>query len=358
VDVRFVGRGHDRIRATHAKTLELSMDPDITERATCVIAVGVEGPATPMAGPVRIEISAGGETFELHALANSSWDPSGPAVIRRSPLRLPGTLATHADAASADLPRALVAALQSASAIVEVTIEPEPTAHDTVVLFAADLSRAADPRLTAEIDAAHTIVAEDDAARRLVAPRPGGPGATGRTLVVATRDLPGGSVHAHLVGATVETVGLPAALAAAAASPSRGPLTLAPSGADPRELMRSTPAGHRLVLATGADRLLALLSLALDVRGTAGATLAQDYAPPLRVVDGAIPELPSQDTVHVCLDAATESSALDPAVRAALKQLLADGVPTKTVAKVLTDLTGRPRREAYDAILHMGAERA
>jgi hypothetical protein len=350
-----VGRGHDHIRATHAKTLELSIDPHITERATCVIAVGVQGPATPMAGPVRIAISVAGETFELHALANSSWDPSGPAVIRRSPLRLPGTLATQADAASSDLPRALVLALQSPDTIVEVTIEPESTARDTVVLFAADPSRGTDPRLAAEIDAADTIVAEDDAARRLIPPRPG---ASGRLLVVATRDLPGASVHAHLDAAAIETVGLPARLAAAAASPSRGPLTLAPDGADARELMRSTPAGHRLVLATEPDRLLAVLSLALDLRGTASATLAQDYAPPLRVLDGRIPELSSHQTVHVCLDAATESSALDPAVRAALKQLLADGVPTKTVAKVLTDLTGRPRREAYDAILHMGTERA
>ena len=37
--MRFVGHGHERIRATHTKTLELSLDPDITERATCVIAV-------------------------------------------------------------------------------------------------------------------------------------------------------------------------------------------------------------------------------------------------------------------------------------------------------------------------------
>ncbi|MDT4949808.1 MAG: hypothetical protein QOJ37_2403, partial [Pseudonocardiales bacterium] len=104
--MRLVGRGDDRIRATHTKTLELTVDAAITERATCVLAVAVHPePAQPLAGPVRITISAGGETFSVQALAYSGWDPAGSAVVRRSPLRLPGTLATHADAASSDLPR-------------------------------------------------------------------------------------------------------------------------------------------------------------------------------------------------------------------------------------------------------------
>jgi hypothetical protein len=349
--VRLVGRGDDRIRATHTKTLELTVDAAITERATCVLAVAVHPePAQPLAGPVRITISAGGESFSLQAQANSSWDPAGSAVVRRSPLRLPGTLATHADAASSDLPRSLVAALRAPGTVVEVTVQPERTQQRTVVLYAADPTRPFDARLQAELNAADTVLAEDAGARALVGratPTAGGP----RVLVVATRDLPGRSVLADLSTVPVETVGLPARLAAASASPSRGPLLLAPDDADPRELLRTTPAGHRLVLTTEADRLPALLALALDVRGSATATLAQEYAPPLPVVDGQVPELPSQDIVHICFGPADERTALDPNVRAAIAHLLEDGVATKTAAKALADLTGLSRRDAYDVVM-------
>ncbi|HEX3337019.1 MAG TPA: DUF371 domain-containing protein, partial [Jatrophihabitans sp.] len=283
--MRFVGRGHDRIRATHGKTLELSVDDEVTERATCVIAVAARPePRAPLAGPVRIEITAGSESFELHALANSAWDPAGPAVIRRSPLRLPGTLATHADVAASELPRSLVTALRVPDTTVAVLIEPTPSATDTVVLYAADGARSADARLAAELAVADVVHAEDAAARRLVAGWTAGsrPGAAARRiLVVATEDLPGRSVLAALAdrATDMETAGLPARLAAAAAAASRGPLVLAPDDADVRDLLRKTPAGHRLVLTTDATQLPALVELAAQVRGPGDAVLAQEHAP-------------------------------------------------------------------------------
>jgi hypothetical protein len=146
-------------------------------------------------------------------------------------------------------------------------------------------------------------------------------------------------------------VGLPARLAAAAASPSRGPLLVAPPDADPRALLRGTPAGTRLVLCTSADALPALLALAAEVRGPGGAVLVQEHAPPLRIRTGEQPTLASKDPVHVCFDAATAADALDPRVRAAIDGLLSDGVATKTVANALAELTGWPRRRAYDAVV-------
>lgn len=357
--MRIVGRGHDRIRATHSKTLELTLDTSITDRATCVIAVAADASCTePLAGPVRIRISAGGETFTLHGSANSSWDPAGPAVIRRSPLRLPGTLATDADAAASGLPRPLVAALRSPDALVEVTVEPAAATTATVVLFAADPARPADARLRAELAAADIVHTEDAGARTIVAGRASeaahGPQ---RVLVVATRDLPGRSALAELSTSTIETVGLPARLAAAAASPSRGPLVLAPDDADARDLLRTTPAGHRLVLTTEADRLPALLDLASELRGSTGAVLAQQHARPLRVVGDHLPELPSRDTVHVCFAASAGPTVIDPPVRAAISHLLEDGVATRTAARVLADLSGLTRRQAYDAVVRMSRER-
>jgi hypothetical protein len=356
--VRLVGHGSPAIRATHAKTLELTRDLEITERGTCIVAVDVEPVAAPLAGPVRITISAGGEQFALVARANSAWDPTGPAVIRRSPFRLPGTLATHATAAAADLPRTLVAALQDPTKTVEVTVEPI-RGRPCAVLVALQEHGGNTAQLSAELAAADLIVAEDEDAARMLGERTShGPvPVDGRVLVLAVRDLPGQSVLAALGRVDVETIGLPPALSAAAASPSRGPLLIAPAGADPRALLRNTPAGTRLVLRSDADRLPALLAVADDIRGPRGAVVVQPYAPPLRVDAGIRPVLPSKDPVVVCTDADRGEAALDPRIQAALDGLLADNVPTKTAANALATLTGWDRRRAYDLVLARRSDR-
>jgi hypothetical protein len=350
--VRLVGHGHSAIRATHTKTIELTADADITARATCIVGVGLTGATAARAGTVRITITAGGESFALEARANSSWDPAGPAVIRRSPLRLPGTLATHASAAASDLPRPLVAALRDPGAEVMIDVEPIP-GPPTAILFAFDPARPRDARLLAELAAADLIVAEDDEVARQLGERVGhGPvRVDGRVLVVAVRELPGATVVEALRTVEIETVGLAPRLAATAASPSRGPVLIAAAGADARELLRRTPIDTRLVLATPADRLPGLLALAEELRGPGGAVLVQAYAPPQRIEPGDRPHLAGPGDVHVCFDAGTGESALDPAVRAAIDGLLADGVATKAAARALATLTGWDRRRAYETVI-------
>ncbi len=349
--MRIAGRGHPSVRATHPKTLEFSADTTITERATCVIAVRsrVDAP-TRLAGPVRITISVGGESFAFEARANGGWVPSGSAVIRRSPLQLPGTLATRADAAASDLPPSLVAALRNPSAEVVAELERIP-GPPTVVLFALDANRPDNPRLAPELAAADLVVAEDETAARLLGERvTAGPvEVTGRVLVAAADDLPGATVVAALRSVEIETVGLPGRLAAAAASPSRGPMLVAPDGADPRPLLRRTPAGARLVVTTRAESVPDLLESAAAVRGTSGAVVVAEYAPPRRVDANSEPL--GKGPVHVCLDAAVDGVPLDPAVRAAVDSLLTDGTPTKAVANALAILAGWDRRRAYDAVL-------
>jgi hypothetical protein len=56
-------------------------------------------------------------------------------------------------------------------------------------------------------------------------------------------------------------------------------------------------------------------------------------------------------TVHLCFDAAAESTALDPTVRVAIRGLLDDGVGTRPAAAALATLTGWERRRAYDTVL-------
>lgn len=347
--MRLVGRGHPAIRATHAKTLEFTADREITARATCVVAVGVSVDGLPLAGSVRIAIRAGGHEFELDARADSGWAPSGSAVVRRSPLRLPGTLATHASAAAADLPRDLVEALRDPATEVEVTVEPV-AGPPCAVLCATGI---ADRQLQAELAAADLIVAEDEAAARLVGERVAAGEVTvdGRVLVLAATELPGRTVADTLRHADVETVGLSPPLAAAAASPSRAPVLLVPAGADPKNALRTAPAATRLVVRAPAADIGRLVNLALEARGEPGAVVVQPFAPPLRITAGVDPALPGKDDAYVCFDAATGAAALDPRIRAAVTGLLADGVPTKAAASALAALTGWDRRRAYAAVL-------
>jgi hypothetical protein len=348
--VRLVGHGHPAIRATHAKTLELTPEHELTERGTCVVAVGTVPVAAPMAGPVRITISAGGESFAFEARANPLWDPTGRAVVRRGPLRLAGTLATHATATSADLPRPLVEALRDPHTVVEIELTRIP-GPPTAVLFALAPDTTLDAALAAELAAADLVCVEDeDAARRLGERVTRGPVAVDRrVLVIAERELPGRLVTDALGRVELDTVGLPARLAAAAASPSRAPLVLAPDGAELRDLLRSTPATHRLVVAVDGSGLVDLLTRAARERGVDGAVLAQPAAPPVRVSAADPAEI--SGTVYCCLDAAGASDAVDPPVRAAVDALLADGVSTRTAAKALAALTGWERRRAYDAVV-------
>jgi hypothetical protein len=348
------GRGHSAIRATHDKTLEFGTDSEITARATCLVAVGSEvTDGGRVAGPVRITISAGSESFAFEAIGNPGWTPGGPAVVRRSRRRLPGTLATDATAAANDLPRSLVSALQDPDAPVTVDVEPL-RGRPAAVLVALDPSGVADPRLAAEMAVADVVVAEDDGAARLLGERTAhGPVAVDRrVLVAATRDLPGATVAGALGDVPVEVVGLPAPLAAAAASPSRRPLVLA-TGTDPRAAVRDTPADRRLVVATSADQVAGLLQLAAGLRGTGRAVAVAPDERPRRLDAGT--ELPGRDLVFLCFDAITESTALDPRIRAAVDGLLADGVATKTAANALAALTGWERRRAYETVLEWRA---
>lgn len=357
MDVRLVGSGHPAIRATHHKTLEVTPDTDISARASCVVAVRANGPGSAVAGDIRITLSVGTESFAFTARGNSSWQPGGGAVIRRSPVRPPGTFATHATAAASDLPRTLVTALQQPGAAVTVDVEPLP-GRLCAVLFALDPERPDDPRLAVELAAADQLVAEDGVAARLVGERvtSGQVELTGRVLVLAATELPGRSVADALGTVDVETVGLPPALAAAAAFPTRGPVLLAPADADVPAVLRDTPASARLVLEVPADQVMAVLRLAADIRGAERAVVVQGNAAPVLVATDVPVDVLGAEPAHVCLGPGAGPVGLDPRVRAAVDALLDEDVPTRVAARALAELTGWSRRTAYDHLLQRGRD--
>ena len=303
-----------------------------------------------MAGDVRLILRAGEEECEFEARANSAWAPGDTVVIRRSPLRLPGTFATHASAAAADIPRSLIEAARDADTRVTLDVEPV-RGRACAVLFALDPSRTPGPRLAAELNAAELVVAEDEVAAQALGQRVNaGPIlVTGRVLVVAAQDLPGISVARDLASVDVETIGLPPLLAAAAASPARGPLLVAAPDADPRGVLRDAPAEARVAMAVRGTELPDVLHMAAEARGSAHGVLVQPYAAPVRI--GSAQQLRAKGMVYVCFDAVAGAEALDPRVRAAVDALVADGVPTKATAAALAALTGWERRRAYDAVL-------
>ena len=124
------GRGHPAIRASHHKTLELSRDTEITERATCIVAVGVDLDEAALAGhggAARLTLTAGGLTETVNGRLNPAFRPGDPLVVRLSGAAARNALLIGADRSASDLERDLVAAL-AAGSDVEISVEvPEPT---------------------------------------------------------------------------------------------------------------------------------------------------------------------------------------------------------------------------------------
>ncbi|MCB1032493.1 MAG: DUF371 domain-containing protein, partial [Acidobacteria bacterium] len=70
--LRFRARGHANLRATHHKTLEITRDPEISLRGTCIVGVAATFDPRSVArlrGPLRLTLEAGGREASLRAVA-------------------------------------------------------------------------------------------------------------------------------------------------------------------------------------------------------------------------------------------------------------------------------------------------
>ena len=115
--VTIIGRGHAAITASHAKTVELVIEPEIGARATCVAAVGARvesGDLLDLRGWIDLTIEADGVSDVVRAHANPAFVAGHRLVVRREPAPVRDALLVEADRGAADLDPGLVAALKDA----------------------------------------------------------------------------------------------------------------------------------------------------------------------------------------------------------------------------------------------------
>ena len=138
--------GHRNIRATHRKTLELTREPEIGPRATCVVAVGAEldePSALGLRGRVELTLAVGGLREAVRGRINPAFQPGDPLIARRADAVTRDALVIDADRAAADLPRPFVAALADPAARVAVTVTelPDQPAPGCLIVAPRQLGR-------------------------------------------------------------------------------------------------------------------------------------------------------------------------------------------------------------------------
>ncbi|MFB6162867.1 MAG: DUF371 domain-containing protein [Halococcoides sp.] len=117
-------RGHEHVTAAHASTLEVTSDDFLTPAGDCI--VGIEADAVPAEFPpavveacqsagttITIDLQAGGHTDRVTARGDPelTFASKRSMVVRTSDYIDDRTVAVGADAAAADLDRALIDAL-------------------------------------------------------------------------------------------------------------------------------------------------------------------------------------------------------------------------------------------------------
>jgi hypothetical protein len=124
MQVSFEAHGHRLLRATHGKSIEITSDPEITTRATCVVGVGAKLPwqLRSLRGRVKVALSSGDAGTEIMGQVNPSYDSDSRLVIRRSGAVDHDTLLIHADTTADELPRKLVETLRDGNAALHVEI--------------------------------------------------------------------------------------------------------------------------------------------------------------------------------------------------------------------------------------------
>jgi len=134
----FTARGHVHIRATHEKTIEVTMETHLTTQGDCIAAVAAEKGLRDMPEAMREAAKRGDAVITLCLRLGDrvfttigrgdpalTWEHPTDMVARISSYVCPRTLMVHADKATIHMPRSLVQLLKDPAAVVSVTVTVE-----------------------------------------------------------------------------------------------------------------------------------------------------------------------------------------------------------------------------------------
>ncbi|MCB1058562.1 MAG: DUF371 domain-containing protein [Acidobacteria bacterium] len=148
--IRFRAHGHRNLRATHAKTLEITRDREVSARGTCIVGVGADFEPREVArlrGPIEMKLRVGDLEERVRATATPWMAARDTLIFRRSDEGRGRTFGFGTDKGAADLDRELVVRLRDPDAVLEVEIEelPRSGAERLGVLWVVGRNEAEDP---------------------------------------------------------------------------------------------------------------------------------------------------------------------------------------------------------------------
>jgi|SRR4051812_22194421 uncharacterized protein len=133
-----VFHGHRNVQSLHARTIEITKDPNLTLRGDCIIGVGANKSCYDMnqklkrllkddSSSLTIDIIVGNKSFKINGFGNkrllllSKHD----IVIRKTNFICGRTMAVCCDNASSDIPRDMIHCLQNpeTKGIFRITID-------------------------------------------------------------------------------------------------------------------------------------------------------------------------------------------------------------------------------------------
>ncbi len=406
MEVAFTCSGHPNIRATHAKTLELTRDPDVTQRGTCIVGTAsTHDPADlrRLRGRVTVDLAVGDHVQRFEALLSPFFLDDDSLVFRRGPILRQRTFAGEATAAAADLDRDLVHLLGAPGAELRVTLTSDDRPGPGVLwVLATPIGNDADlsPRARSVLAAADLVLAEDTRRFRLLAATAGLPAPRVESYHLANEAAAtAGHLEALLAGARLALVsdaGTPlcsdpgyllvraAVEAGLAVVPVPGPsamlTALVASGLPAtrvlfegylprtrtqrrRHLADLAPLDATLVLLESPNRILEMLDdVALELPhrtvsvGREMTKVHEEFltGPPTDVRDrlAAAGKVLGETTVVVGPpDGAGTAPAGAADIEALVRSLLADAVPTPAIVRAVEAATPLSRNEAYRLVL-------
>ena len=417
LSVSFVCRGHPNVAATHAKTLELTRDTEISRRATCVLGVAGDHDdhaLLALRGRVEVVLECEGERDEFTATMSPFFLGDDSLVFRRGDGLRGDTFAFDATKTAATVDRRLVGLLGSPDRRLTVTIRAVASGPAPGALFVVALPIGNDGDIGARavkvLERVDLVLAEDTRRLRSLAQRIGIDPARAtsyhdhneaqrvdgiierlrlgaRVALVSDAGTPLFSDPGYvLVSRAVEegiavcpVPGPSAVLAVLAASGLPvdrfvfGGFLPRRSSARQQALRELTALGCAVVCYESATRLAETLAdiaaVRADWRVCIGREVtkifeefrrgrAQDLA---RELAGEQPR--GECTIVIAPPAGgdggtdTDASATAHDVDALLRSLLDQGVPASTVAQALKAMPGVGRNEAYERVLALGRER-